>query len=61
MFHHLGSPEEACVQDFWGNVIVSVMLFRFGGLFNGTAVQGETEVSFFLFWKMLEKFADCAP
>lgn len=41
------------LQDFWVNSIVSVMHFRFGGLFNGTAVQGETEASFFVFWKML--------
>lgn len=49
------------LQDFWGNSIVSVMQFRFGGLFNGTAVQGEAEASFVVFWKMLERFADCAP
>lgn len=48
-------------QDFGGNLIVSVVQFRFGGLFNGTAVQGETEASFFLFWKMLQRFADSAP
>lgn len=49
------------LQEFWGNLIVSVMQFRFGGLFNGTAVQGEMEASFFLFWKTLERSADCAP
>lgn len=33
-------------QDFGGNLIVSVVQFRFGGLFNGTAVQGETGLLF---------------
>ena len=46
------------LQDFAGSLIVSVVQFRCGVLFNGTAVRGEAEATFFLFWKVLVGFAD---